>query len=188
MIVSESVHRLCPEVIVSEKTSVYVIGDSISAGMGTGIPCWPDLLDRKISLNVMNLAQAGAVVNDGSDQAEKITQPGSLVIVEIGGNDLLGKTTAAEFASALDTLIGQLKSDGHTILMFELPLFPFQNAFGTAQRRIAYTHEISLLPKCFFVKVLEQDGATLDGLHLSRSGHQALAELIAEIVVMEKHQ
>lgn len=171
-----------PALHVPPQTTVYVLGDSISAGMGTKHRCWPAVLDDMTPLRVVNLAQPGATVESAVVQAKGISEPDSLVIVEIGGNDLLGGTTAQAFHTMLDGLVSSLRSNRHDVLLLELPLFPFQNAYGVAQRDVVRKHGCAMLPKRYFARVLGTQGGTLDGLHLSQAGHDAMAETIAEVL------
>jgi len=174
-----------PKLTVDEGTTVYVLGDSISAGMRRAERSWPAVLDEMTSLHVVNLAQPGATVESAIDQAKGIAKPGSLVIVEIGGNDLLGNTDASVFRHALDTLVSSLCSKHHQVLLCELPLFPFKNAFGKAQREVGARHGIAMLPKRYFADVLGTEKGTLDGLHLSQEGHNAMARTIAGSIEQE---
>ena len=174
-----------PTLDVPTGTTVYVLGDSISAGMGTKHLCWPAVLTETIPLRVVNLAQPGATVASAIIQARGISEPHSLVIVEIGGNDLLGGTDAETFRTKLDTLVSSLRSDQHDVLVLELPLFPFQNAYGRAQRDVVRKHGAAMLPKRFFARVLGTENGTLDGLHLSQPGHDAMAEIIANVLNQE---
>jgi len=66
--------------------------------------------------------------------------------------------------------------------MIELPLFPFQNAFGMAQRSAATKHGALLLPKRYFASVLGMENGTLDGLHLSQEGHDAMAKIMVSVI------
>ncbi len=95
--VAELPWRRIPLLRVPAGTTVYVLGDSISAGMFTEHRCWPAVLDEITPLQVVNLAQPGATVVCALSQAGGISERQSLVIVEIGGNDLLGETPAHEF-------------------------------------------------------------------------------------------
>ena len=174
-----------PTLDVPTGTTVYVLGDSISAGMGTKHLCWPVVLAETTPLRVVNLAQPGATVASAIIQARGISEPHSLVIVEIGGNDLLGGTDAETFRTKLDTLVSSLRSDQHDVLVLELPLFPFQNAYGRAQRDVVRKHGAAMLPKRFFARVLGTENGTLDGLHLSQPGHDAMAEIIANVLNQE---
>ncbi len=71
--------------------------------------CWPTVLANLTLLRVVNLAQPRATVATALNQAKAIKEPRSLVIVEIGGNDLLGETDASVFHSNLDTLVSSLR-------------------------------------------------------------------------------
>lgn len=179
---AEAPHHRPPRLSVADGTTVYVLGDSISAGMGTEHRCWPTVLDDVTPLRVVNLAQPGATVGSALTQANSILEPGSLVIVEIGGNDLLGGTAASAFRSELDVLVSSLRADHHEVLLLELPLFPFQNAYGRAQRDIVAKHGVAMLPKRFFSRVLGAENGTLDGLHLSQAGHNTMAQIIADLL------
>jgi acyl-CoA thioesterase-1 len=180
--IAEAPHHRCPSLVVPDGTTVYVLGDSISAGMGTKHRCWPAVLDGMTPLRVVNLAQPGATVESAIAQAKGIDEQGSLVIVEIGGNDLLGGTDASAFRSKLDILVSSLRGDKHQVLLLELPLFPFQNAYGEAHRDVAAKHGAAMLPKRCFAAVLGTENATLDGLHLSQAGHDAMAAIIADVI------
>ena len=171
-----------PELEVPEGTTVYVLGDSISAGVGTRERCWPSMLEEMVTRRTVNLAQPGATVEGAISQAKKIVRSPSVVIVEIGGNDLLGGTNASVFEWHLDTLVAALCADRHQVLLLELPLFPFQNAFGQAQRAVARKYGAALLPKRYFVQVLGTENGTIDGLHLSPAGHDAMAKTIAGVI------
>jgi acyl-CoA thioesterase-1 len=68
-------------------------------------------------------------------------------------------------------------------VMLELPLPPTFNRFGEIQRRLARRHNVVLIPKRYFASVLVGEEATLDGLHLSPSGHRKMAEMVWQMVV-----
>lgn len=179
---AETPYHSLPQVVVPQGTTIYVLGDSISAGMGTRVRCWPAVLGEIIGVPVVNLAKPGAKIQHAMAQARGVATSRSLVIVELGGNDLLSETDVASFRRQLDDLVSALCSAGHTVLMLELPLFPFRNAWGAAQRQIAAKYGAVMLPKRYFAKVLATRNGTIDGLHLSQEGHEAMARLIADVL------
>ena len=69
-----------------------------------------------------------------------------------------------------------------TVAMFELPLPPFNNRYGDAQRRIAKRHGVLLVPKRVLIGILTSEGATVDSIHLSRRGHELMAETVWGII------
>jgi len=183
--IAETPYHLLPHITVPHGKKIYVLGDSISAGMGTKERCWPAVLGETSSFPVINLAQAGATVESAIKQADGITESNSIVIVEIGGNDLLGDTDPGAFRAQLDSLVSSLRSNHNQVLLVELPLFPFQNAYGKAQRSIAARYGAALLPKRCLTKVFGLKNGTLDGLHLSQEGHNAFAKTIAGVLQKE---
>ena len=65
--------------------------------------------------------------------------------------------------------------------MFELPLPPLHNGFGTAQRQLAAKYGVALIPKRPLTAVFGMKDGTVDGLHLSDAGHRALAQSVQRI-------
>jgi acyl-CoA thioesterase-1 len=175
LVLDELPRHLDPSFAVSSAQPVFVIGDSLAAGIGSKERVWPEVLAERAHLKVANLAQPGANVEAALKQAARIDKRGALVIVEIGGNDLLGGTDRQLFHQQLEALLSQVTARGCQVVMFELPLIPFHNSFGSAQRSLAKKYHATLLPKRFLTKVFGMAGGTLDGLHLSQSGHDALA-------------
>jgi len=186
MAVQELPYRPTPIFRVTPSAQVYVIGDSISAGMGGDKVLWPTVLSQITGLRVTNLAQPGATVESAQKQIAKIPKVPSVVILEIGGNDLLGGVPAWQFRKGLEAILVQLHGGGDQLLMFELPLYPLKNAFGQAQRDLAQKYGVTLVPKRVFTSILETEGATLDGLHLSSSGHRVFASTTAGILKITK--
>src|SRR5690606_23540881 len=119
-------YHITPVVPVNAQARVYVLGDSISAGVGKETT-WPTMLAKQTGLGIVNLARPGATVEGALKQAESIGAEPGLVIVEIGGNDLLGRTSVEEYHNRLDLLLTRVSNQGHRVIMLEIPLFPFLN-------------------------------------------------------------
>lgn len=173
-------YRVMPKPMLDRPRSVFVIGDSLSAGMGNHEPMnWPAVLTRDHGVTATNLAMPGARLSSAMDQAARITGDDCVIILEIGGNDILMGGSVAEFERDLGDLVAAVKSPGRLLVMFELPLLPLGNGFGLAQREAARRHGIILLPRRVLADVLAADGATEDGLHLSAQGDKLLADEVA---------
>jgi acyl-CoA thioesterase I len=170
-------HLARPIPLLKDQT-IYVIGDSISAGIDTREKTWPYVLGDLSGEKVVNLAQAGATLDTAMYQIPGITSSNALVLVEIGGNDLLGSTDSRTFYVQLDKLLAKIKVQSPQIVMFELPLLPFWNNFGSDQRILAKKYGASLIPKSYMVRVFAQKEDTIDGLHLSQKGHNELAAAV----------
>ncbi len=174
--------RRLPEIEIKAGQTVYVIGDSISAGLEDGELLWPDILASETGLDVVNLARAGATMPESLAQAEEIDTRQGLVIVEMGGNDILSFTAPGEYSEATQRLLENLTNRGLTVVMVEIPLPPFGHSYGIATRRWAGKYGVRLIPRNVLAEVFRGSGSTSDGLHLSPKGHRALAEAVASIL------
>jgi len=97
-------------------------------------------------------------------------QSDSLVLIEIGGNDLLMGVSSSEYGRALDALLSKVVAPNRTVVMFELPLLPNKIAYGQIQRRLSAKYGVLLVPERYLAEVIGDANATTDGLHLSASG------------------
>ena len=167
-----------PSIPFPKNKTLFVVGDSLSIGAKPPAENWPEVLGDRAGLHVHNFAFAGATVETAFSNAERIDKEGALVIIEIGGNDLLGGTAVAKFEAGLSELLATVCRAGRRVVMFELPLPPFYNRYGAVQRSLAKSHGVALIPKRCLTQVLATPGATTDGLHLSNTGHALLAKTL----------
>jgi lysophospholipase L1-like esterase len=179
---SEFFHRRMPRVSGQASDHLVVIGDSISAGIDAHTPAWPIFFQQQTGISVRNLSRPGASVIDARMMASPVRPQDALILIEIGGNDLLSDAPSAEFARALDSLLSSLSMPGRTLVMFELPLLPHKIGFGQAQRRLSAKYGVFLIPRHFFTQVLGSADATSDGLHLSESGARRMSDLVAQTI------
>jgi len=163
--------------------AVYVVGDSVSAGLNRRIETpWPDILRERQSLKVVNLAQPGATLTLAREQAAEIPAGDSLIILEIGGNDIIAKIKPAQFKTDLEDLLASVQHPERTLVMFELPLLPFTAEYGRIQRSLAKKYDVILIPKRYFAGIICRTENTLDGIHLSKKGHQEMAAMVADLL------
>lgn len=162
-------------------SQVLVIGDSVTAGLNDGEETWPLLLSRERQLRVVDASQPGATIASARQQNATFADRTGLVIIEIGGNDMLEGLPVDRFEADLDRLLNDVCQAGRTVVLFELPLPPFHEAYGCAQRRQARRHQVTLIPKRQFAAVLTTSGATVDGIHLSKSGQTGMKSLILSL-------
>jgi len=177
-------YHIGPSLRTAGSRSMTVIGDSVTAGIGGDetAETWPALLERSHDVSVQDISHIGETARSALRRAQDHTINGSVVLVEIGGNDLLGGTSAAQFAVDLEALLQHLASADRQIVMFELPLPPFCNEWGRIQRDLARRYGVLLVPKRVFLSVIGGSDSTLDTIHLTQAGHERMAEIAWEIV------
>jgi lysophospholipase L1-like esterase len=173
-------HREPAERIVAER--IIVIGDSLSSGGFGESAAWPELLARRGEAAVVNLALPSDTVRRAVEsQLPELPPPrrGDIVIVAIGGNDMIEGTPAREFASHLERIVRAASAGSRETVVVELPLLPGRWSHGYHQRRASARHGARHIPKRALAAVLLAPGNTSDGIHLTQKGHEALASRIA---------
>ena len=171
--------RQLPVTATAPVNALTVIGDSVSAGMEEGeAETWPSLLSRQHNLEVQDLSHVGETAGSALKRLLSNGIHHDWIIVEIGGNDILGSTSASQFEIDLEALLSELSRENRKVVMFELPLIPLYHRYGMIQRRLAKKYETALIPKRYFLSILADSDATLDSIHLSQSGHQKMSDLV----------
>ena len=182
LVVIELPHRQMPVIVGVPSDHLVVIGDSISSGIDSHVPAWPNFMRQRTNVPVRNLSRAGAQTAEIQDMVSNVSSDDRVVLIEIGGNDLLGDVPSVVFEKNLDAALSGLVTPGRTIVMFELPLLPTKISYGQIQRRLAAKYAVWLIPKRCFADVIRGADATSDGLHLSETGARRMATLVATLL------
>lgn len=166
-----------PDLQAVTSRRLYLFGDSLAAGVNDNTAKnWPELLASAHQLNLENYSRAGATTAMALRSAREASFSEGVVLLEIGGNDLLGSTSVEQFERDLDALLQQVSQPGVQVAVFELPIPPLHNGYGSVQRRLAAKYYVSLIPKRVLASVIAAEGATIDSLHLSAEGHREMAD------------
>lgn len=115
-------------------------------------------------------------------QAERVPEDVGLVVAAIGGNDLLGQTSLAEFERDYDALLARLWRPDRVLVGFELPLPPFHSGWGRAQRDVAHKHGVKLIPKWRLMWILANPKNTVDSIHPTQAGQEAIAAMVGSLL------
>jgi acyl-CoA thioesterase I len=176
--------HITPSLRPADHRSLTIIGDSVTAGTGGDetSETWPSILASGHQLQVQDISHMGETAASALRRIRSQEITASLVLIEIGGNDLLGSTSSAQFATDLDALLESVVRADRQIVMFELPLPPFCHEYGRVQRALARRHGMVLIPKRVFLSVIAGSDSTLDSIHLSQSGHQRMADLVWDLI------
>ncbi len=170
----EAPHHIAPKIDAQNYERLYVIGDSLAMGASAPAENWPERLGAALEMETRNFSFGGATAATSVSNARRIEGDQGLVLVAVGGNDVLGGNFRT-FEEDLRELLEAAGIEDRQVVMLELPLPPLHNAFGQAQRRLARQYGVALIPKRVLARVLFTPGATVDGLHLSDEGHRLLA-------------
>ena len=181
-LVLELPYAVLPTVPVPQQRALVILADSLTAGLEEDDFTWPERLAERVEYPIEDRSHVGAVVKDGLTMIQNTDLEGKLVLIELGGNDLLGSTSATEFHRSLEKLLSQLSEANCTVVMFELPLPPFRYDIAYSQRSLSNKYGVHLIPKRYLLRMIVGEGKTVDSLHLSEKGHEQLADFMETLL------
>lgn len=177
---------------------IVVFGDSLTAGVpNDGVDrLWPIILRERLGqgTEVVSFAYPGDTAGGSLDRWVDVVRNGrwhpdrqdwepELVVLLLGGNDILRRRGAAALRQDLERWTGELdRHPGTSVLMVEVPSNPLTGSYRGTWRSVA-----SGRPGYFWTSdrilrgIIGNRALTLaDGIHLNQAGHEVLAEGIHE--------
>jgi lysophospholipase L1-like esterase len=179
-------HRAAPLVNFPPPAGpIVAFGDSLTAGVGADAgKTYPDELSRLIGRPVVNAGVPGNTIADAAARLRRdvLARKPGVVIVLLGGNDLLRRTDLDDAFAALERMIRDIQSTGAMVVLVGLQgLSPIG---GVAGRYKALAQGTG----CPFVPDV-LDGIFLnpklmsDRVHPNAEGYRIVARRIANAVV-----
>ena len=88
---AEIPYNFMPTFSAKGRPRLYIFADSVTAGMGeNATTTWPAIMARSQGIEVQDYSQMGAKVASLTRKAEGLSLDEGIVLLEIGGNDVLG--------------------------------------------------------------------------------------------------
>ena len=171
------------EPVLPAGSAVLIIGDSISAGFGIDpAKAWGAKLGERTGWNVIAAGVSGDVTAGGRERlpgllAEHAT---ALVIVELGGNDLLRRVPEAQIVANLEAMIDTARARGARVVLVAAPK-PTALGAVTSLAPAGFYREVArrrgaLLVEMALPSVLSDEKLRQDPIHPNLAGHDALAQ------------
>ncbi len=105
---------------------VVALGDSLTAGFGSGGPGrdYPSVLSALIGREVINLGANGDTVSRAYGRIESRSPLPSVVLLLLGGNDLLRRANLNESFALLGEMIRRIQSGGALVVLLGIDGLP----------------------------------------------------------------
>lgn len=165
---------------------VLALGDSITAGYGIAHDrAWPAQLAARSGWTIVNAGVSGDTTSGALARLPELLDEHlpKLVIVEIGGNDMLRHVDARQIESNLRAIVDLAQQRGARVVLLGIPR-PSAIAAATGRLSAADIYaDIAKRSRSMIVldavaEVLSDGGLRLDPLHPNEDGHRRLAEMI----------
>lgn len=178
----------------TEPVKLAILGDSLAAGYGLApAQAFPTRLQAALkekgrNVTVINHGVSGDTTMGGLERIDwMMADKPDIVMVELGGNDMLRALDPAATEKNLDAIIGKLKQAGTTVwlvgMMAPRNFGPeYVKAFDGIFKTLADKHGVPLYP--FFLDGVAQDPALNqpDGIHPNAKGVDILVDRIMPFV------
>jgi acyl-CoA thioesterase-1 len=166
----------------SPGTTIVCLGDSITSGVGAdpGL-AYPDVLADRLGVDIINAGVPGDTAADGLERLDEVLEEDPwLVIVELGGNDLLRRVPPASTEAALREIVQRLLDARVVPLVVEMEV-PFGRRYSEIYDRLREEYEIPVV-EGVLGDILVDSALKADPIHPNTRGHEILAEAVAEAV------
>lgn len=160
---------------------ILCFGDSLVAGYGAEDPekSYPAHLARILQREVVRLGTLGQTAEEGLHEVRKtpaIRAP--LVVVTLGGNDILRRIPVEKTVSALETLFEELQDRG-SVVAFTAVEGIVAGIRAEAYHSLCREHGVILVPD-ILDGILMDDDLRSDQIHPNGAGYRIMAERVAE--------
>ena len=150
---------------------------------------WVDLLAQKTGCTVMNAGENGREIPHRPGELQNFLQllsaltPSDLLLIMLGGNDLLQGNSVEITAQRMESFIRQIPTDRSRIILIGPPRMKNGTWItdprlldGCVQLNAAYRRVAETLKTRFIDEGKWEIETTFDGVHYSEQGHIAFAE------------
>ena len=181
-VATSSCSREQPKEYLPADSTVVALGDSLTYGYGaTPQTSYPAILGELTGWQVIN---AGVNGNTSADvlarSAAIIAQNPDLVLLGVGGNDVLRRTESMTTKANITATIKTIKAANIPVVLIAEPHFSSSALFGRASdnpiyKEIATSEEIPLYSKGWS-EVLSDDSLKSDQIHANAAGYRHFAQ------------
>src|SRR5262245_61308308 len=177
----EKVPRLSP---VGPNDVIVAFGDSLTYGTGAAeSESYPAVLAQLINRNVVRAGVPGEMTGGGLARLAGVIDAHrpALMIVCLGGNDMLRKVDEAQTRNNLRAIISTIKARGIAVVLVGVPkpaLITSAPAFyGELAKEFGIPYEGKIVTSVLYKPELKSDS-----IHPNAQGYRRMAEAIAELL------
>ena len=169
----------CDSSVSPSKPAAQIVafGDSLVAGVGTtGGNNFVSLLSDRIGISIVNAGRSGDTTGSALNrlQSDVIARQPKVVIVLLGGNDLLQGLPLSQRVANITNIAQQIRSTGAAVILVGLgndPIDPYAGALPGIASQTGSVHVPGILEGIFGVPAL-----MADSVHPNNAGHKIMAD------------
>lgn len=172
--------------IINEKPKTKVIvafGDSLSAGVGAPGKGFVDVLAQRLNMPIVNHGVPGNTTADGVKRLPTIpaNERGGIVLLALGGNDLLRQHSTESMMKNLRAMIEQVQRDGGQVILVGIGGAPLRPSLTGEYRKLARETGCRFVPD-LLGGILTDREKMADSIHPNAQGYIEVADKIEPVL------
>ena len=170
--------------ILERDDVVVAFGDSITFGTGAAPhESYPAVLEKIIGRRVVNAGVPGEVTSEGLARLPKVLEreKPALVIICLGGNDLLRGMNKKQAADNIREMIRLTVQYGAAVILIGTPALGLSVSPEPFYREIAMEMNVSL-EENILSDILSDNALKADLIHPNAAGYRRLAKAVADLM------
>ena len=163
---------------------IVAFGDSLTYGTGAAeSESYPEVLSQLISRKVVRAGVPGEVTAQGLARLPQVLEEHrpALVIVCLGGNDMLRKMDEAQTRGNLHRIIRTLRDQGISVVLVGVPRPALLTSAAAFYGELAKEYRIPYEGK-ILNHIMHQLDLKSDPIHPNAKGYRRMAEAIADLL------
>lgn len=170
---------------IAKGATVVALGDSLTFGHGASkAQSYPTILAQETGWNVINMGVNGDTTADVLNRLDKVVAHSpKLVLLGIGGNDVLKRVSTSNIKANLITIISSLQGNSIPVVLIAEPHFSASALFGKASDNPVYQEVADELSVPLFAgewsRILSDDALKSDEIHANGAGYREFAHNLA---------
>jgi lysophospholipase L1-like esterase len=162
--------------------TIVCLGDSITSGAGSGPgEAYPELLAARLGTEVINAGISGATAAAGLARVDGVLAADPwLVVVELGGNDVLRQVPPEQTERSLRLILDRLLAARVVPVLVEMDA-PFGGRYREIYARLGDEYHVPVVADALG-EILRDRSLKSDTIHPNAQGQKVLAEAVAEVI------
>lgn len=168
----------------SSSKPIVFFGNSITAGQGAGAgEDFPSLIGKKLNVPVINAGVSGDTSGDALLRINKdvISKNPSIVVIELGGNDLLQGISSDVTKRNMDLILSKIKPTGAKIVILGVHIILFGVKYEATWQEIAQKNNAIYVPN-ILEGVMIDNSFKFDDIHPNANGYQKIADKLIPVI------
>ena len=165
-------------------SGIVVLGDSIAAGFGVRPEeCFVALLAKRYGLPIVNAGVSGDTTAGGLArlQGDVLSHKPRVVIVELGGNDILRRVPRNEIRANLAAIVEVVQDAGAAVVLVGVDGPLGMGSVTPTMRELSREHGTALVPGAL-KGIIGTPSLMADQIHPNAAGHVIVADRIARVL------